>query len=111
MVLTVMYMDMPVCKIYISDNKKEVTVENLTKNNMLLPFAGGKVDIFRVYGFLKSRCYEDCRADLQEILTVHGMTNNNPWEWVRKTHGVMYDDQIWIKFNDESIKWEEVRIK
>lgn len=32
------------------------------------PFSGSRLTLERFYRFLKSRCYEDGRADLQEIL-------------------------------------------
>ena len=44
------------------------------------------------YNFLKDRCHEDGRADLHEILAQAGMTENNPYQWVRLTHGVTWDD-------------------
>ena len=65
----------------------------------------------RVYDFLKSRCYEDERADLKEILDQAGLKSNNPWKWARITHGVTYEDFFWIKFDGEILTWEEVKIR
>jgi len=39
------------------------------------------------------------------------MKSNDPWEWNRKTHGVTWEDFFWIKFDGESISWEDVRWK
>ena len=50
------------------------------------------------------------QTDLAEILKEAGMSSNNPWEWVRLTHGVTWHDHIWILFDDEKLTWEEVRL-
>lgn len=50
----------------------------------------------RVYTFLKSRCYEDGREDLDAILRHANMTSNNLWEWNKVIHGVMWGNQLWI---------------
>lgn len=39
------------------------------------------------------------------------MENNNPWEWVRISHGVMFDDFLWIRFPGENLTWEDVKIR
>ena len=46
-----------------------------------------------------------------KILAAHGLTENNPYEWCRKTHGVMYNDFWWIKFPGETIKWDDVKVR
>lgn len=73
----------------------------------------GEVTTKRFYDFLKDRCYEDGRADLEDILRYHGLSSNNPYEWVRLTHGVTYEDFVWIKFDDDpkNIKWKDVNIR
>lgn len=72
-------------------------------------FAMKNPNDYHVYQFLKSRCYDDSRADLKEILEKAGMKNNNPFEWCKLTHGFVYGDYYWIKFDNEKISWEEVR--
>ena len=32
-------------------------------------------------------------------------------EILKKTHGVSFDDFFWVKFNNENITWDEVRIR
>ena len=65
----------------------------------------------RFYKFLKDRCYEDGRADLPVILEQAGLENNNPYEFVKISHGVTYEDFFWIKFDDEEIKWDDVKVR
>lgn len=106
---TVMHMNMPVTKVNISDDRKVVSVEKLVPDSIIQPFGGNDLSINRVYEFLKSRCYEDNRADLKDILQQAELTSNDPWKWNKITHGVMWDDQIWIKFEGEELCWEDVR--
>lgn len=108
---TVMCMDKPVANVEISDDKKTVKIEKLIPDSILQPFSGKKQDIERVYQFLKGRCYEDGRADLKEILNQAGLKNNNPWEWMKITHGVTYEDTYWIRFPGETLTWKEVKVR
>lgn len=108
---TVMHLDEPVAHVSVSDDKRKVSIRKLVPDSYKQPFCGNREDIFRVYDFLKSRCYENERADLKQILESTGMASNNPWEWVKKTHGVTYDDFIWIRFPGETLQWKDVAIR
>lgn len=107
----VMHLNEPVAHVKISENKKWVFIEKLIPDSYKQPFCGDKADIFRVYDFLESRCYENGRADLAEILELAGMRDNDPWEWVKRTHGVVYEDFIWIRFPGEDLEWKDVAIR
>ena len=111
MTFTVMYMDIPVADVEISEDKKEVSVKKLEPDSYKQPFCGTRTDIFRIYDFLESRCYEHGRADLPVILKAFGMEKNDPWEWIKKTHGVTYEDCFWIRFPGEKLKWEDVKLR
>lgn len=91
--------------------KGELSITRYTDNILVQVFPRGNETIKDVYNFLKSRCYEDGRADLGRILKLAGMDANNPWEWCRKTHGVMYDDFYWLCFPEEKLTWEEVKVR
>lgn len=111
MFFTVMYKDEPVTEVYLSDDKKTVRIKKLIPDSIRQPFSGQKLDLERVYNFLKGRCYEDGRADLPEILKQAGLSENNPWKWCRISHGVTYEDFFWIRFEDEDIQWKDVRVR
>lgn len=106
---TVMHENNPVARVCISDDRKKITIDKLVPDSIVQPFGGDNLSLNRVYDFLKSRCYEDNRADLKEILEQAHLTSNDPWKWNKITHGVMWDDQIWIKFDGEDLCWEDVR--
>ncbi len=111
MVFTVMYMNEPVAVVELSEDKKKVDIQKLVPDSIKQPFSGSKLDLERVYNFLKGRCYEDGRSDLKEILNQAGLTYNNPWEWVKITHGVTYEDLFWVRFLGESLTWEDVKVR
>lgn len=106
---TVMYKNEEVTFIHVSSDHKEVSVKKFVPDGIKQPFSGNKLDLERVYNFLKDRCFEDGYAELKHILEKFDMESNNPWEWNRKTHGVTWDDYFWIKFEDEDIVWEDVK--
>lgn len=106
---TVMHENTPVADVSVSDDHKKVKIEKLVPDSMIQPFGGNDYSIDRVYSFLKSRCYEDGRADLNEILAQAHLASNDPWKWNKVTHGVMWDDQIWIRYKGENLRWEDVR--
>lgn len=111
MFFTVMYKDEAAAEVAVSDDKKNVHIKKIIPDSIKQPFCGNKLGLERVYNFLKSRCYEDGRADLPEILKQAGLTGNNPWKWCRISHGVTYDDFFWVRFPGEKLEWKDVKIR
>ena len=103
--------DDAVADVVLSHDKKSISYTKFKPDGLEQPFCGDTLDLERFYRFLKSRCYEDGRADLDIILKKAGFKDNNPYDWVLLTHGVMYDDFFWIKTDHEQITWDEVRIR
>ena len=75
------------------------------------PFSGNILTVNRFYRFIKSRCYEDNRADLKEILKLSHLTSNNPYDFIQISHGVTYSDDFWIRFENEKLSWKDVKIR
>ncbi|MDY3909887.1 MAG: hypothetical protein SOZ48_09190 [Eubacterium sp.] len=74
-------------------------------------FHGDNENIQTIYYFLESRCYENGRADLPNILQQAGIDSNNPWEWCKVSHGVTWEDFYWIRLPGENITWKDVKIR
>lgn len=106
---TIMYKNIPVLKLIYQGNRL-LDSTLLTDNKLMMPIIG-TIDEMRVYNFFKSRCYEDDREDLSEILAQAGLSDNNPWKWVAVTHGVTYEDFWWVKINEEDVEWEQVKVR
>ena len=105
-----MYQDEKVADVRIINNT-QVEIKKYSSIFYKQPFLSDKHDIMYVYDFLKSRCYEDGRSDLKEILAAAGMQHNDPWQWVKLTHGATYDDFWWVKFPGETITWKDVKLR
>lgn len=62
-----------------------------------------------ILDFLKSRCFEETRPDKREILEMLGLSEYNPLEITKKTHGRLYHyDTMWIRWEGETLTWEDV---
>lgn len=51
------------------------------------------------------------RHQLEEYLKDLGLVEYNPYEIVKITHGVMWEDFIWFKFPNENITCEDIKIR
>ncbi|MCD8015598.1 MAG: hypothetical protein LUG99_21050 [Lachnospiraceae bacterium] len=57
------------------------------------------------------RCFDRNRADIAEILMRLGLDEYNPYEIVKKTHGVSYNDYIWFRFPGERLTSQDVLVR
>ena len=88
-----------------------VTVSRFTDNPAKQLFAEKKMTRYQLGKIFELRCWERGRADIQDILKYRDLTEYNPYEIVRKTHGVSYNDHIWFRFPGESITSRDVLVR
>ena len=98
-----------VAHVSVIGNNVQIQKENVPI--ALQPFKRENCTIIDVYNFLKDRCFDDNREDLKEILESVGLTSNNPWEWNKISHGITADDFWWIRWDGETLSWEDVAWK
>lgn len=96
-------------RVYINAN--EVLVSRFTDNPGKQLFAQKKMTRYQLGKILELRCWEKERADIGEILRNLGLNEYNPYEIVRKTHGVSYNDFIWFRFPGEKLTSKEVLVR
>lgn len=65
----------------------------------------------QMYEFLESRCMPKGRTCLPEYLACMGLNEYNPYKIVKITHGVMWEDFLWLKFPGEDVSWDEVKLR
>lgn len=104
----IMNRETTVADVTVLEDRKAISFVLFEPPGIKQPFSGGKLNLNRFFQFLQSRCFEEGRGDLPEILKLYHMKDYNVWEMVRKTRGIMMDDGFWIRFDNESVKWEEV---
>lgn len=90
---------------------REVYCEDFTNVVHHLVFAKRPHTVENLNFFFETRCFPRGREDEKDILEFLGLRQYNPLDIVRKTHGVMYKDYNWIRFEGENIQWEDVKIR
>lgn len=70
-------------------------------NKQFSPNPEGYITREEIERWLKWRTFPKTRANANEILSALGINSYNRWAIVRKTHGVMADDEIWLRFKGE----------
>lgn len=103
----IMYKNELVTEVTVCENKVSITKHN--NNVAIQPFYGGDITTKRVEDFLKSRCFNPARPDREKLLASLGLENYNPLSIIKKTHGHMFHDCLWIKFPGEDLTWEVVK--
>ena len=107
----IMLMNILVADVYVDSNNRVIDIKKYVDDGPNQPFSGKNKSTERFFAFLEDRCYENGRKDLPKILASVGLKSNNPYEWVKITHGVTYEDFFWIKFDGEDINWEDVKVR
>lgn len=96
----------------VSVNGTEVTFQNVEGvDPVFLPF-GVKTcaTIDDLSNFYESRCFPRERENCKEILKELGVDCYIPELICRKTHGVQFDDFVWLQFSDEpQVCWNDIK--
>lgn len=72
-------------------------------------FYTDKMTRYEFGGILQDRCWDKNRPDLQQLLALIGLKEYNPYEICKRTHGKMYQDNIWFRFPGELLTYKEVK--
>lgn len=89
----------------------KVYVESTEKNPLKRLFPNMTLSRYQASEVLKMRCWDPGRPDIKELLAACGLTKYIPLDIVRKTHGVSYNDFLWIKFPGEDLRAEDVLVR
>ena len=83
-----------------------------TDNILILPFGALESPNYLAFvDFLESRCPPRERANIKELLSDWGLLEYDPLAIVKRTHGLMYADFIWVRFDDEDITYDEIKVR
>lgn len=74
-------------------------------------FASENMTRYQLNKILELRCWDRGRADINEILAHLGLKDYNPYEIVKKTHGVSWNDYIWFRFPGENLTSKDVLVR
>ena len=65
-------------------------------------------DLQSLNDWFETRCFPRSRADANELLEMLGLSDYNPYELIKRSHGAMFDDFYWINFEHETLTWNDV---
>ncbi|MFF3102599.1 hypothetical protein [Viridibacillus arvi] len=80
-------------------------------NKQFSPNMEGHISLDEIERWLKWRTFPPTRVNAKELLASLDMQTYNRWGIVRKTHGVMADDEIWIRFKGETLTHRDVCLR
>ncbi|WLR51303.1 hypothetical protein LC040_19535 [Bacillus tianshenii] len=80
-------------------------------NKQFSPNPEGFISKEELEKWLKWRVFPETRINKNELLASLGLNSYNRWAIVRKTHGVMADDEIWIRFKGEALQHRDVTLR
>lgn len=89
----------------------KVQVVRYTDSFLDNPLPRGNLNIFDLYDFIEGRCFPRSRANAKEVLASLNLTEYNPYEIVKKTHGIQWDDFYWIRFKGENLTYNDVKVR
>ncbi|MFC3750286.1 hypothetical protein [Paenibacillus sp. GCM10012306] len=76
---------------------------------VFLPFPGKqKVLVGDVLDYFESRCLPRTRHHIEKVLHALDLQDYVPTDIVKQTHGVLYDDYVWIRFSGEELTCADV---
>lgn len=89
----------------------DVKVTRFTDHPLRQLFAAEKISRYQLNHILELRCFEKGRSDIEQILQRLGLTDYDPYEIVKQTHGVSYNDYIWLRFPGENLTARDVLVR
>lgn len=61
--------------------------------------------------FLCLRLPSKYRADIDDIVKRYGLREFNPYAMCKKSHGRNMTDFLWMKFDDEEVSFNDIRLR
>ncbi len=89
-----------------------VLLTNYISDIIVLPFGIITKPTFSQFlEFLESRCFPKTRYNVKALLDYLGLQCYEPYDIVRKTHGIQNEDTCWIRFEGEELKYDDVKFR
>ena len=95
--------------VQILENK--ALIKRYSNNPVKQIFAKDEIPLFELGEILTWRCWDKNRENIEKYLFKLGLTEFDPYKICRKTHGVMFQDKIWFKYEGENLTWEDVKCR
>ncbi|MCD8021069.1 MAG: hypothetical protein LUF92_16290 [Clostridiales bacterium] len=86
----------------------QVEVTRYTTHPVKQLFASEHMTRYQLNQIFEMRCWDKNRPDIMDILRHLGLKDYNPYEIIKKTHGVSFNDFVWFRFPGEELRCEDV---
>lgn len=92
---------------------REVIFENYSDNALLVAFGvRAEASYEDLENFYEDRCFPRERENAKDLLHGLGLDYYEPEAICRKTHGMQFDDFMWLQFSDEpQVKYKDIKIR
>lgn len=88
---------------------KYAYIKRLSTHPVKQLFWADKITRYEFGEILSDRCWDSHRPDLPELLANIGLSEFNPYEICKRTHGKMNQDSIWFRFPGELLSYKELQ--
>lgn len=87
---------------------QNVVLQSYTDNPLVAPFGIVTQPTWDQFmTFLKSRCVPRTRGNIKAILQRLEISHYDPFLIIHKTHGIIFGDKLWIRFENEDLTYEQ----
>lgn len=99
------------CEVFV--NECSVTFNNYINDPLYLPFGVRTSATYEdLLEFYEDRCFPKERANCKTVLKTLGLDVYDVEQICRKTHGLQFDDFIWLQFSDESqVEYKDIKLR
>lgn len=103
------YGDKLCTSVFVDYGKQSIEIKNFTDDIILQAFGRRKVIIETIDEFFRERVFPETRVDCKKLLAQFGFKNYDAESIARKTHGILFSDIFWLRFDDECLNWDDIK--
>lgn len=105
----VLWKDRITAEVEIKDNKAHIKKYDPDPIRHLFPWED--TDAYHVAEILEGRCWPRNRDNINDLLHACGLKEYDVMGIIKATHGCMYNDEIWIRFEGENLTYDDVNLR
>ena len=105
----VLWRDKITAEVEIKENKAHIKKYDNNPIRCLFPYE--ETDSYHVAEILEGRCWPRNRDNIDDLLKACGLKSYDVMGIIKVTHGRMYNDQVWIRFEGEELSYNDFSLR
>lgn len=105
----VMWKDRVAAEVEVKDNRAYIKKYDSNPIHCLFPYE--ETDAYHIAEILEGRCWPRDRGNIDDLLRACGLDSYDVMGIIKATHGRMYNDYTWIRFEDENYTYEQMKLR